>query len=135
MSCVALSPMDPDPARSFSSAPLSGKAWSGKASSGKPRLALCGLALIDNRSGNSCGLLFLSRNGCAREIRPSNQDLRIHRSSTTIGGIAELAAFKLQWICSDRNIDGARKVWAAGYGLGAVSASCPDCRLLHSALI
>jgi hypothetical protein len=47
---------------SFSGAPLSGKA-----SSGKPRLALCGLALIDDCGGNPCGLFFLSRKGCVRE--------------------------------------------------------------------
>ena len=50
-------------------------------------------------------------------------------------GIAELAAFKLQWICSDRNIDRARK------GLGRWDGCAQsrnrrspfrDCRLLHS---
>jgi hypothetical protein len=29
-------------------------------------------------------------------------------------GIADLTAFKLQWIGSDRNIDDARKVWVGG---------------------
>jgi hypothetical protein len=36
-------------------------------------------------------------------------DLRIQRSGTAIGGIAELTAFKLQWNCPDRNIDPARR--------------------------
>ena len=47
----------------------------------------------------------------------SNQDLRIHRSGTAIGGIAELAAFKLQWNCSDRNIDRARRSGPLGCSL------------------
>jgi hypothetical protein len=39
----------------------------------------------------------------------SNQDLHTQRSGTAIGGIAGLAAFKLQWNCPDRNIDRARR--------------------------
>ena len=111
---------------------LPGKSLSGTPSSGKPRLALCGLALID--AVEIPVDYSYSAETAAREKRLSNQDLHIHRSSRAIGGIAELAAFKLQWICSDRNIDGARKVWARGRGFGRVGPGV-GLRVLHSAVI
>ena len=115
---------------------LPGKSLSGTPLSGKPRFALCGLALICDAVEIPVDY-FSSVETAVREKRLSNQDLTYTSTDPVrpFGGIAGLAAFKLQWICSDRNIDGARKVWAAGCGFVGRSAPFPDCRRLHFALI
>ena len=111
--------------------PLSaGDSLPGRLSSGNPRLALCGLALIYYYAVEIPVDIFLSRNGSAREM---SLESRLTHPQIRHGhwGIADLTPFKLQWICSDRNIDGARKVWVTGCVVRRIGPP-PKCGLLHS---
>ena len=111
--------------------PLPGKSCSGKSSSGNPRLALCGLALI--YAVEIPVDIFLQ----PKRLRERNVSrIKTYTSTDPVRPLGDRRpdTFKLQWICSDRNIDRARKVWAAGCLVGADRAS-RECRLLHSASI
>jgi hypothetical protein len=71
--------------------------------------ALCGLALILDLSVEIPVDYFPSAGDANRRKTSLQSRLTNPRSGTAIGGIAELAAFKLQWNCRYRNIDRARK--------------------------
>jgi hypothetical protein len=88
----------------------------GKALSGNPRFALCGLALI-----YAAEFLWIIFPQPQRLGERNALESRLTRPQIRYGhwGIADLTAFKLQWICPDRNIECARKVSVEGCAVWA----------------
>jgi hypothetical protein len=88
----------------------------GKALSGNPRFALCGLALI-----YAAEFLWIIFPQPQRLGERNASRIKTYASTDPDGhwGIADLTAFKLQWICPDRNIECARKVSVEGCAVWA----------------